>query len=132
MIFKILLSRSVQTPNSDKNWQISCPLQTLVCNISRHLEFIIEQGHRVSWVSGSLDSRVTGSKNVTQFHVCCAAVLQSSSARDGLAPKSKEPCIRPAQEETILWAGGGSSLEMKSGSVQRWVQLVVSDDAAFC
>jgi len=29
--------------------------------ISRHLEFIIEQGHRVNWVSGSLDSRVTGS-----------------------------------------------------------------------
>ena len=58
MIFKILLSRSVQTPNSDKNWQASCPLQTFVCNISRHLEFIIEQGH---WVSGSLDSRVTGS-----------------------------------------------------------------------
>ena len=26
-----------------------------------HLEFIIEQGHRVNWVSGSLDSRVTGS-----------------------------------------------------------------------
>jgi len=28
---------------------------------SWHLEFIIEQGHRVNWVSGSLDSRVTGS-----------------------------------------------------------------------
>ena len=27
----------------------------------RHLEFIVEQGHRVNWVSGSLDSRVTGS-----------------------------------------------------------------------
>ena len=61
MIFKILLSRSVQTPNSDKNWQTSCPLQTFVCNISRHLEFIIEQGHRVNWVSGSLDSRITAS-----------------------------------------------------------------------
>jgi len=30
-------------------------------HISRHLEFIIEQGHRVNWVSGSLDSWVTGS-----------------------------------------------------------------------
>ena len=30
-------------------------------HISRHLEFITEQGHRVNWVSGSLDSRVTGS-----------------------------------------------------------------------
>jgi len=30
-------------------------------HIGRHLEFIIEQGHRVNWVSGSLDSRVTGS-----------------------------------------------------------------------
>jgi len=36
-------------------------LQTFVCNISPHLEFIIEQGHRVNWVSESLDSRVTGS-----------------------------------------------------------------------
>ena len=66
MIVKILLSRSAQTPNSDKNWQISCPLQTFV---SRHLEFIIEQGHRINWVSWSLDSRVTGSQNVIQFHV---------------------------------------------------------------
>jgi len=38
-------------------------------HISRHLEFIIEQGHRVNWVSGSLDSRVTGSQNLTPFHV---------------------------------------------------------------
>jgi len=30
-------------------------------HVSRHLEFIIEQGHRVNWVSGSLDFRVTGS-----------------------------------------------------------------------
>ena len=39
--------------------------------ISRHLEFIIEQGHRVNWVSGSLDSGhwVAGSQNVTQFHL---------------------------------------------------------------
>ena len=33
MIFKILLSRSVQTPNSDKNWQTSCPLQTIVTQL---------------------------------------------------------------------------------------------------
>jgi len=30
-------------------------------HISRHLEFNIEQSHRVNWVSGSLDYRVTGS-----------------------------------------------------------------------
>ena len=30
----------------------------------------MEQGHRVNWVSRSLDSRVTGSQNVTQSHVC--------------------------------------------------------------
>ena len=62
MIFKILLSGSIQTPNSDKNWQTSCRLQTFVCHISRHLEFIIEQGHWVNWVFGSLDSRVTGTQ----------------------------------------------------------------------
>ena len=74
MLLKILISRSVQTPISDKNWQTSCPLQTFVFNISRQLEFTIEQGHRVNWVSRSLDSRVTGSlgdgsQYVTQFHV---------------------------------------------------------------
>jgi len=41
-------------------------LKTLWCentssHISRYLEFSIEQGHPVNWVSGSLDSRVTGS-----------------------------------------------------------------------
>ena len=61
MIFKILLFRSGQTPNSDKNWQTSCPLQTFVCNISRHLEFIIEQGHRVNWVAGSPGRWIPGS-----------------------------------------------------------------------
>ena len=39
-------------------------------HVSRHSEFIIDQCYRVNWVSGSLDSRVTGSQNVTQFHVC--------------------------------------------------------------
>jgi len=55
MIFKILLSRSVQTPNSDKNWQTSCPLQTFVCNISRHLEF-----HYRTRSPGQLCLRVAG------------------------------------------------------------------------
>ena len=52
MIFKIFLSRSVQTPNSDKNWQTSCPLQTFVCSISRHLEFVIEPGQLGLRVAG--------------------------------------------------------------------------------
>ena len=43
------------------NWQTSCPLQSFVCNICRRLEFIIEQGHRVNWISWSLDTRITGS-----------------------------------------------------------------------
>jgi len=30
-------------------------------HVSRHVEFIIKQDHWVNWVSGSLDSRVTGS-----------------------------------------------------------------------
>ena len=33
MIFKILLSRNMQAPNSDKNWQTSCPLQTFVTQL---------------------------------------------------------------------------------------------------
>ena len=45
-------------------------------HISRHSEFIIQQGHRVNWVFGSLDSRVTGSQNVTQFHLCFLAWIR--------------------------------------------------------
>jgi len=44
-------------------------------HLSQHLEFIIEQGHRVNRVSGSLDSRVTGSlghkmwpSSISAFH----------------------------------------------------------------
>jgi len=55
MIFKILLSRSVQTLNSDKNWQSSCPLQTFVCNIRVG---VMEHGHRVNWVYGSLGHKM--------------------------------------------------------------------------
>jgi len=36
-------------------------IKNSLSHISRHLEFITEQGHRVNWVSGSLDSRLTGS-----------------------------------------------------------------------
>ena len=70
-MLKILLSRSVQTSNSDKKWQTSCPLQTCVCHISRHLEFIIEEGHRVGLQVARFPGHwVAGSQNVTQFHVC--------------------------------------------------------------
>jgi len=74
MTFKILLSRSVQTPNSDKNWQTSYPLQTFVCNVIRHLEFITEQGQLGLRVSGFPGHWVAGSQNVTQFHVCCVGI----------------------------------------------------------
>ena len=41
-------------------WLLKIPWpETTSSHISQHLEFIIEQGHRVNWVSGSLDSRVT-------------------------------------------------------------------------
>jgi len=79
MIFKILLFRSVQAPNIDKNWQTSCPLQTFVCNISRHLEFIRANrtgspGQMGLQVAGFSGHWVAGSQNVTQFHVCCIDV----------------------------------------------------------
>ena len=57
MIFKILLSRSVQTPNSDTNWQTSCPLQTLVCNIYNRVTG--STGSPGGWIPGSLGRWVT-------------------------------------------------------------------------
>ena len=54
-------------------------------HLSRHLEFIIEQGHQVNWVSGSLDSRVTGSlghkmwpSSISAVHTLCASVHQTA------------------------------------------------------
>ena len=41
-------------------------------HISRHLEFIIEQGYRVNWVgrvAGFPGHWIAGSQNVTQFHL---------------------------------------------------------------
>jgi len=78
MIFKVLLSRSVQTQNSDKNWQTSCPLQTFVCNISRHLEFIVEQGHRVAGFPGHW---VTKCDPVPCLVRCTAMTMPVSSVR---------------------------------------------------
>ena len=74
MIFKILLTRNVQMPNSDKTGNL-LPLQTFVCNISRHLEFIIHcrtgsPGQLGLRVAGFPDHWVAGSQNLTQFHPC--------------------------------------------------------------
>ena len=93
MIFKILLSRSVQTPNNDKNWQTSCPLQTFVCNVSWHWEFIIEQGHRVNWISGSLDSRVTGSLGHKMWPSSMSGA--SASRLDWLSETRATAALRP-------------------------------------
>jgi len=53
--------------------------------LSRHLEFIIEQSHQVNWVSGSLDSRVTGPlghkmwpSSISAVHTLRASVHQTA------------------------------------------------------
>jgi len=53
----------VQTPNSDKNWQTSCPLQTFVCNNSTFGVYCRAGS------PGQLGLWVAGSQNVTQFHI---------------------------------------------------------------
>ena len=68
--------------------KILCPENTS-SHISRHLEFIIEQGHRVNWVSGSLDSRVTGSQNVTQFHLCRKYIVVKRGPTHGHRPHAQ-------------------------------------------
>ena len=45
-------------------------------HISRHLEFIVEQGHRVNWVSGSLDSRVPGSLGPSSMSASSASEVR--------------------------------------------------------
>ena len=72
MIFKILLSRSVQTPNL-------LPIVN-VCRKSTWMEFIIEQGHRINWVSGSLDSGSLGRWVTKCDPVPCLACSDASDA----------------------------------------------------
>jgi len=55
----------------------------------------MEQGHRVNWVSGSLDSRVTGSQNVTQFRVWFVR-LRDGDRRAGVRPRHSPPRLRPS------------------------------------
>jgi len=117
-IFKIFLSRSVQTPNSDKNWQTSCPMQTFVCNMSRHLEFIIEQGRRVNWVSGLLDSRVTGSHNVTQFRVWLTVMFSWASFA------SWSLVVGLLEDNTAVF---GAVLDLEGSVLANWFSETLSD-----
>jgi len=90
MIIKILLSSSVQTPNSDKNWQTSCPLQTFVCNISRHLEFIIDgvagsTGSPGRWIPGSLGRWATKCDPVPCLQFTSPSQAGDQSDRHGVS-----------------------------------------------
>ena len=75
MIFKILLPRSVQTPNSDKNWQLANLLPIAIVCLQHMSTFGV---HYRTGSPGQLDLLVAGypdhwfgSQNVTQFHVGC-------------------------------------------------------------
>ena len=61
--------------------KILCPENTSSHILSRHLEFVIEQGQRVNWVSGSLDSRVTGSLGHKMWPSSVSAVRRRDEQR---------------------------------------------------
>ena len=108
MVFKILLPRSVQTPNSDKNWQTSCPLQTFVSNISRHFGFHYRTGPPGQLglrVAGFPGHWVAGSQNVTQFHVC-----------RGLESRGGSLCVR-AVSWWCRWPGAAPAVRRPSPAV---------------
>ena len=70
----------MQTPNSDRNWQTSCPLQTFVCKMIGV--------HCRTGSPGQLGLRVAGvagSQNVTQFHVWYRLRRQISVSRQLLS-----------------------------------------------
>jgi len=73
-------TRPIQSTRAVKS-SIRTPL-----HISRHLEFTIEQGHRVNWVSGSLDSRVTGSPGHSSMSVV-------NSTERGYTCNARTSCI---------------------------------------
>jgi len=74
-------------------------------HISRHLElYIIEQGHRVNWISGSLYSRVTGSQNVTQFHLWSLKLRYMLSNNPHLMHRITMPPICTYKKCRVLYA----------------------------
>ena len=80
-------------------------------HISRHLEFIIEQGHRVNWVSGSLDSRVTGSLGHKKWPSSISDVVRWRACRDerradGLRGYALVPSARAAGRRHAVRAAG--------------------------
>ena len=72
----------MQTPNSDKNWQTSCPLQTFVCNNSTFGVYCRAGS------PGQLGLWVAGSQNVTQFHIwhrpACRRPYRDTTGIDGI------------------------------------------------
>ena len=62
-----------------------------------HLGNLSRPGHRVIWVSGSLDSQVAGSQNVTQFHVWPHVAIRAVSGWKQMNPAGGR-C--PALEQT--------------------------------
>ena len=71
-------------------------------HISRHLEFIVEQGHRVNWVSGSLDSRVTGS--LGQFCDPVPSLVRTRAKRSDSHIRAKRRIISsPESARKFTW-----------------------------
>jgi len=57
-------------------------------HICRHLKFIIEQGHRGNWVSGWLDSRVTGSMGHKMWPSSISATFSSYEPDSSVAAEN--------------------------------------------
>ena len=109
-------------------------------HISRHLEFTIEQGHRVNWVSGSLDSRVTGllghkmwpsslsdgdqcvwSPPVTQLAVIFRCALwEAYSASPDLLAEFKGRRKEEYKEGNGWNTGGAIRVDGKGTGVEKW------------
>ena len=100
MIFKVLLSRSVQTPNSDRKLVNFLPIAN-VC-LQHKSTFGVHYrtgspGHLGLRVAGFLGHWVAGSQNVTQFHVWyipLALVASWSCLLQLLSFESQFPSVR--------------------------------------
>ena len=97
-------------PDNTSSWR-----QWRHCSI---FTFTIEQGHRVNWVSGSPDSRVTESQNVAQFHVWwCGATVHITPVALASCPTTRPTAVQcrtpgaPLVVRPGMYADGGDNYQ---------------------
>ena len=84
-------------------WLLKILWPEISSHISRHLEFIIEQGHRVNWVSGSLDSQVTRSLGHNMWPSSISGIHTFSTLKLLIGHQEEHTAWETLSDEVLVW-----------------------------